>query len=158
MREIDHAPNRTYPVIPVATPSRAEAIYSILASFPVAFFTGALVTDLAYLRTAEMMWAAFSAWLLFAGLIFGVLAAIVALVNFFTHPIARRLHLAWLHMIVSFLVLMFTFANSFIHSRDAWTSVVPTGVILSAVTVLLMMFAAWIGWYRFREGTLRCLF
>jgi uncharacterized membrane protein len=151
MRKIDHAPNRINPVIPVATPRLAEAIYSILASFPVAFFTGALATDLAYLKTAEMMWADFSAWLLFAGLIFGGLAAIVALINFFSHPLARRLHLAWLRMIVSFLVLVFAFANSLIHSRDAWTSVVPTGVILSAVTVLLMIFAVWIGWYRFRE-------
>ncbi len=155
MPEIDHAPNRTYPVIPVATPSAAEAIYSILASFPAAFFSAALATDLAYLKTAEIMWADFSAWLLFAGLIFGVLAAIVALINFFTHPLARRLHLAWLHMAVSLLVLVFAFANSFIHSRDAWTSVVPTGVILSAVTVLLMLFAAWLGWYRFREDALR---
>ncbi len=155
MQEIDHSPNRTYPVLAVAPPCAAEAIYSILASFPVAFFTGALATDLAYLKTAEMMWADFSAWLLFAGLIFGALAAVVALINFFSHPLARRLHLAWLHMIVSFLVLVFACANSFVHSRDAWTSVVPTGVILSAVTVLLMMFAAWLGWYRFRAGAVQ---
>ncbi len=44
--------------------------------FPIACFGCALVTDIVYWRTADIMWADFSAWLLTVGLIFGVLAAI----------------------------------------------------------------------------------
>jgi hypothetical protein len=36
---------------------------------PDRLFTGALFSDMAYWKTAEMMWADFSAWLLFAGLV-----------------------------------------------------------------------------------------
>ena len=46
-----------------------------LVSFPIACFVGALVTDIVYAVTANMMWADFSAWLLAAGMAFAVLAA-----------------------------------------------------------------------------------
>ena len=36
--------------------------------------------------------------------------------------------------------------NAFIHSRDAWTSVVPAGLILSAITSVLALAASWIGY------------
>ena len=52
-------------------------------------------------------------------------------------------------------VLVLALFNSFIHSRDAWTSVVPTGLMLSAITVLVMLFTGWLGWamvYRHRVG------
>jgi hypothetical protein len=43
-------------------------IHPMLVPFPIACFSGALVTDIAYWRTANMMWSNFSAWLIFAGL------------------------------------------------------------------------------------------
>jgi len=52
-------------------------------------------------------------------------------------------------------VLVLALFNSFIHSRDAWTSVGPTGLILSAITVGVMLFTGWLGWtmvYRHRVG------
>ena len=53
------------------------------------------------------------------------------------------------------MVLILALFNSFVDSRDAWTSVVPTGLTLSAITVLVMVFTAWLGWtmvYRHRVG------
>ena len=46
-------------------------IHPMLVPFPIVCFVGTLLTDLAYWKTAEMMWANFSAWLLFAGLVMG---------------------------------------------------------------------------------------
>ena len=43
-------------------------------------------------------------------------------------------------------MLILALFNSLIHSRDAWTSVVPTGLTLSAITVLVMLFTGWLGW------------
>jgi uncharacterized membrane protein len=34
--------------------------------------------------------------------------------------------------------------NNFVHSRDAWTSVVPVGLELSALTVFVMLVTAWL--------------
>jgi len=36
-------------------------------------------------------------------------------------------------------------ANMFVHSRDAWTSVVPWAFALSAATVLVLLFTPWMG-------------
>ena len=51
-------------------------IHSMLVSVPITCFVGTLLTDIAYWRTAEMMWADFSAWLVTVGVILGILAAI----------------------------------------------------------------------------------
>ncbi|WP_426434381.1 DUF2231 domain-containing protein [Bradyrhizobium genosp. P] len=130
-------------------------IHAMLVPFPIVCFVGALLTDIAYWRTAEMMWADFSAWLLFAGLIMGGLAALAGLIDLLGSRGVRRLAPAWYHMIGNVVVLLLALFNSFVHSRDAWTSVVPTGLVLSALTVLVMLFTGWLGGemvYRHRVG------
>jgi len=130
-------------------------IHPMLVPFPITCFVGALVTDLAYWKTAEMMWADFSAWLLFAGIVMGLLAAIAGLIDFLNNRRIRALAPAWFHMAGNALVLVLAFSNALVHSRDAWTSVVPTGLVLSALTVLVLLFTGWMGWsmvYRYRVG------
>lgn len=130
-------------------------IHPMLVPFPIACFVGTLLTDLAYWKTAEMMWADFSAWLLAAGLVFGGLAAIAGLIDFFGNRLIRRLSEAWIHMVGNAAVLVLALFNALVHSRDAWTSVVPTGLILSALTVLVLIVTGWMGWamvYRHHVG------
>jgi len=58
-------------------------------------------------------------------------------------------------MVGNVIVMLFALFNAFIHSRGAWTSVVPTGLVLSALTVLVMLFTGWLGWamvYHYRIG------
>jgi uncharacterized membrane protein len=132
-------------------------IHPMLVSFPIACFVGALLTDLAYWKTTEMMWADFSAWLLFFGVVMGGLAAIAGFVDFLSNRRIRALAPAWLHMIGNVVVLVLALFNSFVHSRDAWTSVVPTGLILSALTVIVLLFTGWMGGsmvYRHRVGVI----
>ncbi|MCC8981480.1 DUF2231 domain-containing protein [Bradyrhizobium sp. 10BB] len=127
----------------------------MLVPFPIACFVGTLATDIAYWQTAEMQWANFSAWLLFAGLIMGGLAAIAGLIDFLSNRLIRSLPYAWFHMVGNVVVMLLALFNAFIHSRDAWTSVVPTGLVLSALTVLVMLFTGWLGWamvYHYRVG------
>jgi uncharacterized membrane protein len=127
----------------------------MLVSFPIVCFVGALVTDVAYWQTAEMMWADFSAWLLAAGLVMGVLAAIAGIVDFLGNREIRKLTPAKIHAGGNAVVLVLAFFNSLVHSRDAWTSVVPTGLILSALTVIVLVITGWMGWtvvYRHRVG------
>ena len=66
-------------------------ILRMLVSFPIACFCGALVTDIAYAWTADMMWANFSAWLLATGMLMGVLAAIAGFVHVLANRRARSL-------------------------------------------------------------------
>ncbi|WP_316225419.1 DUF2231 domain-containing protein [Bradyrhizobium sp. SZCCHNS3052] len=133
-------------------------IHPMLVPFPIVCFIGAFVTDIAYWRTAEIMWADISAWLLLVGLIMGVLAGIAGLIDFLGNRLIRSQAPAWPHMAGNLIALVLAFFNNLVHSRDAWTSVVPTGLILSLATVLILPVTGWLGWslvYRHRVGVAR---
>ena len=130
-------------------------IHPMLVPIPIVCFIGALVTDVTYYITMQMMWADFSSWLLVVGLVFGVLAAIAGLTDFLTNRLIRSQAPAWPHLLGNVAVLVLAFFNTLIHTRDAWTSVVTTGLILSIVTVLILPVTGWLGWalvYRHRVG------
>lgn len=116
-----------------------------LSSFPIACFTGALVTDFTYWRSANVMWSDFSAWLLAAGELMGCLAALVGLILLVVSRAARAHRPLWPLLLGSVVVLVVGFADNLVHSRDGWTSVVPLGLILSACTVLLVLITLWLG-------------
>jgi len=121
-------------------------LHPLLASIPFTCFTGALLTDIAYWRSMNMQWANFSAWLLAAGLFVAVFAVIVGLADFLLDRRVRALGGAWIYFGGNALALVLAIVNSFVHSRDAYTSVVPTGLILSVLTVLIMLVTGWMGW------------
>jgi uncharacterized membrane protein len=133
-------------------------IHPMLVSVPIVCFIGALLTDITYAVTAEIMWADFSAWQLVVGVIIGVLAAIAGLIDFVGGRRIRALGAAWLHLIGNLLVLVLAFFNALVHTRDAWTSVVPLGLTLSIITVVILPVTGWLGWtmvYRYGVGAAR---
>jgi uncharacterized membrane protein len=133
-------------------------LHPMLVPVPIVCFVGALLTDITYFVTKEMMWADFSAWLLVVGVIVGVLAACAGLVDFLGNRSIRAQAPAWPHMLGNVLVLVLSFFNALIHTRDAWTSVVPVGLILSVIVVLILPITGWLGWsmvYRHGVGVVR---
>jgi uncharacterized membrane protein len=87
----------------------------------------------------------FSAWLVSVGVIFAYLAAVFGLIDFLASRSIRAQSPAWPHAIGNVVLLILATLNMFVHSRDAWTSVVPWGLALSAATVLVLLFTAWMG-------------
>ena len=120
-------------------------IHAMLVPIPILCFAGTLITDIVYWRTAEMMWANFSAWLVTVGVVMAVPTAIAGLVDFAVRRRIRAQAPALLHVTGNALVLILSALNAMIHSRDAWTSVVPIGLILSAVVVAIMTFTGVMG-------------
>ncbi len=130
-------------------------LHPMLVPFPIACFVGAFVTDLVYWRSMSFMWATFSVWLLTAGLIMAAFAAIAGLIDFVANRRIRELAPAWVHVLGNALVIVLSLNNVFVHSRDGYTAVVPTGIILSGVVVLILIVTGWMGWamvYRHRVG------
>ena len=56
-------------------------LYRTLSAFPIACFSLTLLSDLAYLQTSNLLFLHFSEWLLLAGLVFGVLAGLAAMIS-----------------------------------------------------------------------------
>lgn len=128
---------------------------AVLASFPALCFMLTLATDLAYWRSANLMWQYFSSWLLLTGLVLAGLAALVGIITVIVHR--NRYNLASLVPTVIGWLVVFLLAvwNSFIHARDGWVSVVPTGLILSLATVVAVLVTTWLALFikpRHRSG------
>lgn len=127
-------------------------LHAIFLAFPFPLFLGGLVSDLAYRATYEMQWANFAAWLNAGGMFVGSFALLWALVNLF------RRHTAGRGRVILYFVLLLAmwglgFVNAFVHAKDAW-AIMPEGMWLSAVTTVLALAAAWIGYSGFpaRKG------
>jgi Predicted membrane protein (DUF2231) len=67
----------------------------------------------------------------------------------------REFRPAWYQLLGNALVIVLSVINVFVHSRDGYAAVVPTGLILSGLVVLILMATAWMGRemvYRDRVG------
>jgi uncharacterized membrane protein len=121
-------------------------LHAMLVPVPMVCFAGTLLTDIVYWRTAAMLWADVSAWLLVIGLIVSVFAAAAGLVDFLGDRRIRELRAAWIHALGNGAALVLSIINAMIHTRDAYTSVVPSGLILSALVVAILIVTGWNGW------------
>ena len=115
----------------------ASGLHRFLGGFPTAFFSLALITDWAYMQTANLQWQYFSIWLIVAALITGGLAVVAGIVDWATGGARGRRGFGW-HFGLTILALVLGLINAFVHSRDGWTAVVPDGILLSLATVLFL--------------------
>ena len=124
-------------------------LHATLLGGTVPLFLGALLSDLAYLRSYHVQWSNFAAWLIAGGLLFGGLAMFFALVNLARARIKTGRPLVYL------LLLMATWLLGFIasleHAKDAWATM-PQGLVLSALVTLLAGAASWVGLSGLRAG------
>jgi uncharacterized membrane protein len=124
-------------------PFGGEPIHPTLVLFPIAYFTAAFVTDLAYWRTANVLWETFSDWLITAGLVTAGVAVIAFVIDLVRGKRIRTL--AWPHAVGYALAVLLSLLNAFVHSRDGYTAVVPTGLTLSAFVVVILLVTSWLG-------------
>jgi uncharacterized membrane protein len=121
-------------------PFSGEPIHPALLPFPFACFTGAFVTDLVYWQTADVLWETFSDWLIITGLVIAGFAAIAFVIDLVRgKPIPT---LAWPHAVGYPLAVLLSLLNAFVHSRDGYTAVVPTGLTLSGLVVVILLFTS----------------
>jgi uncharacterized membrane protein len=130
-------------------------LHPMLIPFPVACFVLTFVSDLAFWRTANDFWASASLWLLGVGLLMAGLAAVMGLVDVMGDAKIRNLTEAWLHAGGNVLAVLIELYNWYSRLENGGLAVVPTGLVLSFVVVLILLFTGWKGWemvYRHRVG------
>jgi uncharacterized membrane protein len=102
------------------------------------------VSDYLYWDTLLFQYHNFSGWLLAGGLVLSLLAAVAFVIDLVRGRIGR---IAWLRFAGLAAAALLGTLNAFVHSRDAYASVVPEGITLSAiVTVILLIVGIGGGW------------
>src|SRR3954451_8921509 len=94
---------------------RGRPIHRMLVSFSIAYFVGALVTDLVYWQMPDVMWERFSIWLIMAGLVMAGLAVFTYIINSFAGR--RRSRSAWPSLVGYALAICLAVISAFVHSR-----------------------------------------
>jgi uncharacterized membrane protein len=102
-----------------------------------------LGTDLIYSRTFLFQWENFSIWLLTGGLILAALGGVSLVLDILLRRVAR---VDWEKFTGLAVAAMLSLLNAFVHSRDAYTAVVPQGIVLSAFVAALLVFIGRRGW------------
>jgi len=120
-------------------PSRiATTVFALLNPGPYGAFVAALLADITYARSAEILWVKAAAWLICLGLVAAVIPRLINLVQIWItgprpRPVAVTLAF-WLNA----LAIVAAIVNAFVHSRDAYGTM-PDGLWLSIATVVLMV-------------------
>jgi uncharacterized membrane protein len=121
-------------------------IHPMLVGFPIALFVSAFVCDVVFWQTMNPDWFRATVWLLGGGLIMAALAAVMGLIDFLDERRIRDLNDAWWHMGGNVLAVLIEAFNLYERVQTNETFVVPTGLVLSAIVVAILMFTGWKGW------------
>ena len=124
-----------------------RSFFTTFLPVPVTCFVGALITDLAYWQSASMIWADFSIWLISAGLLMAVVTLVGVVIDLARGGRLFGVRPSWPAVLGVVLATALALINAFVHSRDAYTSVVPTGLILSGAVVFILLLLG-IDWRR----------
>ena len=113
------------------------ALYSLLNPIPFGFFVGALIFDILYKNTAEILWAQAASNLVVLGLIIAIIPRLINLFYVWFRPIKSRRTIEITGFFLYGFGIVSAIFNAFVHSRDAY-AIVPANVTLSVITVILI--------------------
>jgi uncharacterized membrane protein len=119
-----------------------------LLLFPVSVvcFLAAAVTDGLYGMSEYLMWLHFSEWLIAAGVAFGVATGVAFIVELLWKRAAGRWVLGRVHAWLFFIAVVIELVNSFVHTADGWTAIMPAGLALSIAGACVALASAGAVW------------
>ena len=121
----------------------------LVSSLPL--FIGALLSDWAYTSSHQVQWLNFAAWLIAGGLLIAGPALLWGAVDLLRSRATRhRRGMIYLSLLLATFVI--GFINALVHAKDGWAAM-PTGLILSAVVVVLAATASAVGLAGFLRRT-----
>lgn len=130
-------------------------LHPMIIPFPVAFFVATLACDIVFVSGGGEGWVTATVWLLGAGLVMAALAAVLGVVDLFGSRQIRDLRDAWLHGGGNVILVLIQLYNWYLRYSDGAAAVLPTGLILSLLSVLILLYTGWKGWemvYRHHVG------
>ena len=122
-----------------------HAIHPILIVFPLGLLATAVIFDVLYLATANRTWSFVAFWMIAAGLIGGVVAALFGLIDFLNIPNGTRAKRIGLYHAIVNLGAMLLFALGFLLRWDVPDSPATTALLCSFAGALLALLGGWFG-------------
>lgn len=118
-------------------------MHAVFALSSVPLFLGALLSDWAYFSSQQIQWVNFAAWLGAGALLVAGPALLWGAVDVLSSSTRRhRRGLIYLGLLLGAVVV--GLINALVHGKDGWAAM-PTGLILSAVVVVLAATASAVG-------------
>jgi uncharacterized membrane protein len=131
--------------IPSKVAIAGHPFHPLLVTFPIAFLTAVLATDLAYWLTRDMFWARASIWLIGAGILTGIIAAITGMIDFLKITRVRQHSAGWIHMVGNIVALGLSLVNFGLRWGDTTGAILPVGLILSLIVATALGVTGWYG-------------
>lgn len=120
-------------------------VHQMLIVLPLGLLTGAVLFDIVHLVTGDNQWSLVSYWLIPAGILTGLLAAVFGLVDYLTIPNdTRAKRIGRLHAIGNVIVLVL-FALSFLVRGNPTDEPSGFALLLSFAGGGLAMLTGWLG-------------
>jgi uncharacterized membrane protein len=146
---MSHHPDRrqagAHHVVPSTVSVMNHPVHPMLVTYPIALLSLTLPSDIAYLLLGDPFWARASFLMLLGGLGFGLLAAAVGMIDFFTMKRVRSHVSGWSHFVSAIVLLALAAANLNHRWVDHAAAVVPWGLVLSTAMAMLVVITGWLG-------------
>jgi uncharacterized membrane protein len=120
-------------------------VHQILIVFPLGLLATSFFFDLGYLLTGRMELGVVASWLIFAGVIGGILASLFGLLDFTKIPSGTRARRVGALHGGGNVVVALLFAASWLLRRDEPGHPEALAIALSGLGVLLIVATAWLG-------------
>jgi uncharacterized membrane protein len=134
-------------------PERRLLLHPGLVASGATLLIAGFVSDVLYWQTLLFQWNNVAQWLVAGGLVLALLAAVAFVVDLARGAVGR---VSWPRFAGLAAAALIGLLNAFVHSRDAYTAVVPQGITLSAVvTVILLAVGLGGGWSLARGRAVR---
>lgn len=127
-------------------------IHGALLAGALPLFLGGLLSDYAYSSTYHVQWTNFASWFIAGALVFNGFALLWSIIQLITAHHRSGLLISYTLLLLATWIL--GFYNALVHAKDAWASM-PTGMILSAIVVILAGAYTWVGFAKFGVGGTR---
>jgi uncharacterized membrane protein len=131
--------------VPSTVAIAGHPLHPLLVTFPIALLTVVLATDLAYWFTDDPFWARASIWLIGAGIISGIVAAITGMMDFLKIDRVRQHSAGWFHMVGNVAALALSLINLGLRWGNQTGAILPTGLVLSLIVATLLAVTGWYG-------------
>lgn len=131
--------------IPSTVAIAGHPLHPALVTLPIAFLVALPLTDIVYWLTEDTFWARASFWLVVAGFVTSIVAALTGLMDFLKIERVRKRTAGWAHMFLNVSAMTLTLINLILRWGNVTGAILPTGVILSVIVATLLGASGWYG-------------